>query len=99
MKHTIVTYTVKPGSEELNAELVRAVFDELAEVKPDGLRYAVFQVPDSGDFVHIYTDDGSPTGLQALSSFQAFIADSPNRHAQPPAVTSPVLIGEYRTFT
>lgn len=99
MKHTMVTYTVKPGSEELNAKLVRAVFDELAELQPDGLRYAVFQLPDSGEFVHLYTDEGSPTGLRVLSSFQAFIAGAPERHERPSTVTSPVLIGDYRTFT
>jgi hypothetical protein len=27
--HTLVTYTVKPGREEENAGLVRAVFEEL----------------------------------------------------------------------
>ena len=27
MQHTMVTYTVKPGREEENAALVRAVFD------------------------------------------------------------------------
>jgi hypothetical protein len=31
MRHTMVTYTVKPGREEENAALVRAVFDELAQ--------------------------------------------------------------------
>jgi hypothetical protein len=99
MKQTMVTYTVRPGHEERNAELVRAVFDELAEAQPPGFRYAVFQVPDSGEFVHIYTDDGSPTGVQALGSFRAFVAQAPDRHLHPPKVTTPVLIGDYHTFT
>ena len=43
MSQTIVTYTVKPGLEEENAALVRAVFDELAKNRPAGFRYAVFQ--------------------------------------------------------
>ena len=46
MRHTMVTYTVKPGREEENAALVRAVFEELAETRPAGLRYAVFYLPD-----------------------------------------------------
>lgn len=99
MKHTMVTYTVKPGQEERNAELVRAVFDELADAQPLGFRYAVFQVPGSGDFLHLYTDEGSPTGVQALRSFQAFAAEAQDRHGQPPTITSPVLIGDYRTFS
>lgn len=47
MSHTIVTYTVKPGREQENAALVRAVFEELAQTRPAGFRYAVFQLPDS----------------------------------------------------
>ncbi len=31
MSHTMVTYTVKPGHEQENAALVRAVFAELAQ--------------------------------------------------------------------
>ena len=34
MKRTIVRYTVKPGQEEINADLVRAVYRELAELRP-----------------------------------------------------------------
>jgi hypothetical protein len=98
MSYTMVTYTVKPGREEENARLVRSVFDELAEARPAGFRYAVFQLPDTREFVHIYADEGSPTGVRALASFQAFLAEAPERHEQPPAVTTPALIGEYRAF-
>ena len=51
MRHTMVTYTVKPGREDENAALVRAVFEELAEERPEGLRYAVFQLPETRQFV------------------------------------------------
>ncbi len=36
MARTIARYTVKPGKEERNAELVRAVYRELAELQPQG---------------------------------------------------------------
>ncbi|MGO9903636.1 MAG: hypothetical protein ACLP0J_29125 [Solirubrobacteraceae bacterium] len=36
-----------------NAALVRAVFEELAQTRPAGFRYAVFQLPDSRQFVHL----------------------------------------------
>ena len=98
MSHTIVTYTIKPGREEENAALVRAVFDELAEKQPTGLRYAVFYLPDSRHFIHLYTDEGSPTGVQALGSFKAFVAGAQDRHEQPASVAQPELIGDYRAF-
>jgi hypothetical protein len=98
MRHTIVTYTVKPGREEANAALVRAVFEELAQTRPNGLRYAVFYLPDSREFIHLYTDDGSTSGVQDLASFKAFVADAEDRHEQPATFTKPELIGDYRTF-
>ena len=109
MQHAMVTYTVKPGREEENAALVRAVFEELAHARPAdisllrrcgnaGLRYAVFHLPDTRQFVHLYTDEGSTTGVQQLSSFQAFIAGAKDLHEQPAVFTQPELIGDYRTF-
>jgi hypothetical protein len=98
MPHTIVTYTVKPGLEEENAALVRAVFEELAQARPAGFRYAVFHLPDSRQFVHLYTDEGSASGVQGLPSFQAFVAGAADRHEQPATFTQPELIGDYRTF-
>jgi quinol monooxygenase YgiN len=98
VRHTIVTYTVKPGREQENAALVRAVFAELAETQPSGFRYAVFQYPDSRQFVHLYTDEGSATGVQDLPSFKAFVADAADRHEQPATFKQPALIGDYRTF-
>jgi hypothetical protein len=98
MSHTLVTYTVKPGREEENAALVRGVFEELAQSRPDGFRYAVFHLPDSRQFIHLYTDEGSTSGVQGLASFQAFVAGAEERHEQPAAVTQPELIGDYRTF-
>jgi quinol monooxygenase YgiN len=99
MSHTIVSYTAKPGREQENAALVRAVFEELAEARPAGFRYAVFQAADSGEFVHLYTDEGAAAGaLQQLSAFQAFVAGAADRHEQPATFKEFRLIGAYRTF-
>ena len=98
MSHTLVTYTVKPGREADNAALVRSVFAELAQSRPDGLRYAVLHLPDSRQFIHLYTDEGSTTGVQGLNSFQAFIAGAKEIHEQPATFSKPELIGDYRTF-
>jgi quinol monooxygenase YgiN len=98
MHHTMVTYTVKAGREEENAALVRAVFEELAQTRPAALRYAVFYLPDSRQFIHLYTDEGSTAGVQELASFQAFVAGAKERHEQPATSTQPELIGDYRTF-
>ena len=99
MSQTIVTYTVKPGREDENATLVRAVFEELAETKPAGFRYAVFQGTESGEFLHLYTDEGAPSGtLQQLPAFAAFVSNAADRHEKPAMFTSFELVGAYRTF-
>jgi hypothetical protein len=94
----MVTYTVKPGREEENAALVRAVFEELAQTRPAGFRYAVFQFADTRQFVHLYTDEGSESGVQGLASFRAFAGGAEDRHEQPATFAQPELIGDYRTF-
>ncbi len=99
MSQTIVTYTVKPGRQDENAALVRAVFEELAETRPAGFRYAVFQGTESGEFVHLYTDEGAASGtLQQLPAFQAFVAEAENRHQHPAVFEQFELVGAYRTF-
>jgi quinol monooxygenase YgiN len=98
VRHTIVTYTVKPGREEENAELIRAIFEELARTKPSGFRYAVFQYPAERQFVHLYTDEGGATGVQDLPAFKAFVANAVDRHEQPATFMQPELIGDYGTF-
>jgi quinol monooxygenase YgiN len=95
----MVTYAVKPGREQENAVIVRAVFEELAQTRPAGFRYAVFQLPDR-QFVHLYTNEGAAAGaLQQLPAFQAFVDGAQDLHEQPATFTEPELIGDYRTFT
>lgn len=99
MRHTIVTYTVKPGHEHENAALVRGVFEELVAARPSGFRYAVFQAADSGEFMHLYTDDGAaPDALQQLPAFQAFATGAADRHERAAAFKEFELVGDYRTF-
>lgn len=70
--HTIVRYTVKPGHEDHNQELVRAVYDQLGEQWPEGLAYATFRLDDGRTFVHVASWDGDfpLTGLPAFQEFR-----------------------------
>ena len=99
MRHTLVSYTVKAGRDQENAALVRGVFEELANTRPAGFRYAAFKAADSGEFIHLYTDDGAaPGALQQLSAFQAFVAGAADRHEQAATFKEFELVGAYRTF-
>ena len=58
MRQVMVRYRVKPDQVERNAELVRAVYEELArEPQPDGFRYATFRLDDGVSFVHFADRD------------------------------------------
>ena len=53
---TLVRYTVAAGQEDRNAELVRAVYEELGRAVPDGFRYATLR--EGADFTHVALHDG-----------------------------------------
>jgi hypothetical protein len=97
MSAVIVRYRVKPGRAEENAELVRAVYAELAEVQPAGFRYATFVLDDGVSFVHVaFMEDDQKAPLPQLASFQAFQGEIAERCDDPPQATSPTaLIGSY----
>ena len=62
MGKVVVRYKVKPERVEENERLIGAVYAELAESAPEGLRYATFRLDDGVSFVHIAsidTADGS----------------------------------------
>jgi hypothetical protein len=100
MKRTIVRYKVKPERAAENEELVRAVYDELRRVAPEGLRYATFKLDDGLSFVHVAiseeADARSPlTEIGAFKEFQRAIAE---RCDEPPVVSGAEEIGSFRLF-
>jgi len=100
MKHVIVRYKVKPERAGENEELIGAVYAELHQTRPAGLRYATFQLDDGVSFVHLAandTEDGSSplTEVQAFKRFQENIND---RCEEGPIASSVREIGSYRLF-
>ena len=88
MSAVIVRYRVKPGRSEDNAELVRAVYADLAQTGAPGFRYATFLLEDGVTFVHVaFMDDGVEPPLPGLASFQRFTGDLPARCDDPPQVS------------
>jgi hypothetical protein len=94
----IVRYRVKPGRAEENAELVRAVYAELAERQPPGFRYATFVLADGLTFVHVaITEDGHSAPLPQLAAFQRFREGLADRCDEPPQATQMATrIASYR---
>lgn len=100
MRRVMVRYKVKADQVEVNEELVRAVYEELARTSPSGLRYATFKLADGVSFVHVASVD-APDGQNPLSRVEAFarfqegVAD---RCDEPPAATELREVGSYRFF-
>jgi hypothetical protein len=100
MKQVIVRYKVKPESAAENEELVRAVYAELQETKPTGLRYATFKLDDGVGFVHFSshdTEDGQ-NPLSTLPAFKRFQEGIDERCEESPVVTTIREIDSYRFF-
>ena len=95
-RHTVVRYTVKAGWEERNAELVRAVYRELAAVAPPGFRYATYRLDGGRTFVHVAANDADgTTPLTGLAAFRAFQAGLAERCEQAPVVSAAEQIGVF----
>ena len=96
MLHTIARYTVKPGQEEHNAELVRAVYRELAELAPAGFRYSTYRLHDGRTFVHVAErEDDVPAPLPELAAFREFQAGIGDRCERGPEVGSAEVVGRF----
>ena len=97
MSTALIRYRVKPGRAEENAGLVRAVYAELADVRPEGFRYATFKLPDGVSFVHFALyDDADVNPLADLAAFREFSSGIRERCEEPPAVSELEAVGTYR---
>lgn len=99
MGTTVVRYKVKEGRGDENQELVAAVFAELAETRPDGLRYGTIRLEDGVTFVHVARTDGDANPLTESAAFRAFTENLPERCAEPPAPAPGTVIGNYGLYT
>jgi hypothetical protein len=93
----VVRYRPKAHRAEENQRLVEAVFAELAESSPGGLRYATLRL-DDGTFVHIADIESEVNPLTESAAFAAFQNDMGDRcePGEGPNPQPAVLVGSYR---
>jgi hypothetical protein len=94
----MVRYKVKPDQAARNEELIRAVYAELAEKRPAGVRYSASKLDDGVTFVHlarVQAQDGQ-SPLAALDAFKAFQRDIRARCEEQPVVVELTQIGSFR---
>ena len=96
MSKTIVRYKVKPGLVEENEKLVRAVYAELANVKPAHFSYATYKLDDGLSFMHIAEFTGKGKGpLSGIAAFATFQQNVKDRCDELPVVTQGTEVGSY----
>jgi quinol monooxygenase YgiN len=96
MRQVIVRYRVKPDRVEENEALVRAVYEELHQTEPEGLRYATFRLEDGVSFLHLAITEEGQNPLQQVAAFQRFQENVRDRCEEPPVVTEIRTVGSYR---
>jgi hypothetical protein len=94
----LIRYQTKPGQSAANAELVQAVFAELRDTKPDGLRYTTLRLADQVTFFHLVEADQTPSPLFAVKAFGEFQAGIAERCAVGPVNEEVTVVGSYRFF-
>lgn len=95
MRRVMVRYKVKPERVEEHEALIRAVYEELKQKAPPGIRYGTFKQPDGLSFVHFALVAVDPSPLNGLAAFQAFIAKVGERCDEPPVTVVLTEVGSY----
>jgi acyl dehydratase len=92
----VIRYRTTPESADENARLVRDVFAELNEEKPDGFRYSTFRLDDGVSFVHVAQLDGDENPLTTSPAFAKFQSGLKDRCVEGPAPADATVVGTYR---
>jgi hypothetical protein len=94
----VVRYTTRPEAADENARLVAAVFAELAETRPDGLRYATIRLDDGASFLHVAQISVEENPLSSSPAFAAFQAEIGARVIERPDARDATIVGSYQLF-
>jgi hypothetical protein len=98
MSKVMVRYKVKPERAQENQRLIRAVYEELEQTKPAGLRYGTFKLDDGVSFIHIASNESEDgqSPLPNVKAFREFQKDIAERCAERPVVQELCEIGSFR---
>ncbi len=96
MSHaTVVRYTTRPGSADENEKLIKAVFAQLADQMPEGLRYTAIRLDDGVSFMHVAVLEGGSNPLASLPAFGEFVSAIGERCTDGPTPVTGTVVGAY----
>jgi hypothetical protein len=91
----VIRYQTHPEDADLNEQLIRDVFAELADQQPADLEYAVYRLEDGQTFIHLFSSAEGSDALTALPAFQRFSDGAAARREAPAERQSAHLVGRY----
>jgi hypothetical protein len=92
---TVVRYTTRTGSADENEKLIKAVFAQLAEQLPDGLRYIAIRLDDGVSFIHVAVHENDHNPLAELPAFEEFASTIKERCTEGPVPVNGTVVGSY----
>lgn len=94
-KATVVRYTTRPEAADENERLITAVFAQLVQEQPDGMRYFAIRLDDGISFVHVALFEGDDNPLASLDAFGEFVSAINTRCTDGPVPANGTVIGDY----
>lgn len=97
MRTVIVQYKTTEAHADVNAALIRAVFEELRAKNPTGVRYTSYRL-DGQRFVHVATIEGAEQNpITSLAAFKTFQEQLKSRCVEPPVATEATIVGSFES--
>ncbi len=95
----MIRYTLRPERVAENEQLVRMIIDQLRDLEPSGMRYAVYRLDDGVTFIHLISHGAGAGHLpgRKLDALRAFHGGLHERCIEPPIRVELSAIGEYPT--
>ncbi|MFF5503152.1 hypothetical protein [Streptomyces roseolus] len=95
----MIRYTVRPERVEQSVALLHAVYADLEQLRPAGLRYDTFRLDGSGGFLALIESEGDPVAAphHQLASFQRYRAALSEICVEQPTVAYLGEVGSYRS--
>jgi hypothetical protein len=90
----MIRYKVKRDQLERELDLLRGVYEELEATRPDGVRYASFQLEDEVSFVE-FAETDRPGRFSQLEAFRVYRSELDERCEEPPVVAA---LDQVRSF-
>jgi hypothetical protein len=95
MRSTLIRYRTLPERADDNQRAVEAVFTELQQKAPAGLRYVALRAPDA-TFFHLVLAEPLAAPMTDFDAFRTFREGLRARCAELPSPVDLTVVGDYR---